>query len=270
MSYTTVELVRRHLAATAPVGERVYDQPVVLSGSGSVCFFGGPVEASSLVVKSVTGQELSRGSFTLNAQRLSLASQPLVRGSVVVASDSSLGVVYRENHDYIIDYAAGDLTVIQAGNLVSGTSVTVWFQSFAVHQEGVDYAAVAGPGTLRRLTDGAIADGQTVYVDFTPLHTAYDDDILNQAVAEANRLVEKEVDPEGQFGADPALQVAATSRALQVICYTAALRQLSDLRVDGRTAEAWLKLADVFAERSSRLLESFRPPVIGPASPNRG
>jgi hypothetical protein len=270
MSYTTAELVRHHLVTIAPVGERVFDQPVVLSGIEPVCFFGGPVEAASLVVKSITSQDLLRSILNLNAQRLSLTSSPIVRGSVVAASDSSLGVIYRENQDYVIDYAAGDLILVAGGALSLGASLTVWYQSFQVYQEGLDYLAAAEQGQLRRLSGGAIADGQTIYVDFAPVRTVYDDDILNQAVNEANGLVEREVDPEGQFGADPALQAAATNRALEIICYTAALRQLSGFNADGRTAEAWLKLAAVFAERSTRLLETFHPPITGPAGPQRG
>jgi hypothetical protein len=78
------------------------------------------------------------------------------------------------------------------------------------------------------------------------------------------------VDPDRQFGADPALQAAATYRALEIICRAAAARELSSLRGEDRTAIAWMKLADAHAERSEHLLRLFRPPYAGPSAPAIG
>jgi hypothetical protein len=100
-----------------------------------------------------------------------------------------------------------------------------------------------------------------------PLYLSHTEEVLNNAVLEANSLVEREIDPDQLFGADPILQTVATYRALTIICRASAARELSSLRGEDRSALAWIKLADVFAEQSSNMLGSFRPPFDSPAAP---
>jgi len=266
VSYTNVELVRHHLVATFPTQEKVYDQPVIPE-SDYVTFFNGPVESSSVTVKSIHSNTPTRATITLDNEKTSLASLPLVRGSVVVASDSSLGTVYAENVDYIIDYVLGDLTIKEGGGLTTGQSVTVWYQSYFVYTLGNDYQLDGNRGRLKRLSGGEIASGETVYLDYAPVYQSFNEEILAKAVLEANGLIESAVDPDGQFGADPVLQACATYRALEIICRASAARELSSLRGEDRTALAWIKLAETYAERSEQLLSSFRPPFDGPTPP---
>ncbi|MFQ6008093.1 MAG: hypothetical protein ACE5K8_03990 [Candidatus Zixiibacteriota bacterium] len=267
MSYTNIELVKHHLVSDFPAQERIQDQTVVLEGGDYVTFFNGAVEESSVTIKSIQSNELTRATVTLGSGRTSLASSPLVRSSVVVASDSSLGTIYTENVDYIIDYAEADLIIKSGGSLSAGQTVTVWFLTYFVYAVGSDYQVDADSGRLKRLGSGAIASGETVHLDYSPVYKSFNEEMLNNAVLEANGLIEKEVDPDGQFGADPVLQASATYRALEIICRAAAARELSSLRGEDRTAVAWMKLAEAYAERSDRLLRLFRPPYTGPTAP---
>ena len=266
MSYTNVELARHHLVAAFPAQEKVYDQAVILE-SDYITFFNGPIEQSSAMVKSVQSNAPTRVTVTLNSERTSLSSSPLVRGSVVVASDSSLGTVYTENVDYVIDYALGDLVLKEGGALTTGQSVTVWYQDYFVYSAGSDYQLDAEGGRIKILSGGDIASGETVYLDYAPVYKSFNEEILSKAVLEANGLIEREVDPDSQFGADPVLQASATYRALEIICRASAARELSSLRGEDRTALAWIKLAEGYAARSEQLLRSFRPPFDGPTAP---
>jgi hypothetical protein len=267
VSYPSIELVRHHSVANFPVQEQVQDQPVVLEGNDYVAFFNGAVDAASFTVKSLRNNELTRAAVTLGSGRTALTSAPLVPGSVVVASDSSLGTVYTENIDYIIDYTEADLIVKSGGSLSAGQTVTVWYLAYFLYTAGNDYQLDADRGRLKRLAGGDIASGETVYLDYAPVYKSFDDEMLNNAVLEATGLIEKEVDPDGQFGADPVLQASATYRALEIICHASAARELSSLRGEDGTALAWMKLAQTYAERSEQLLRLFRPPLAGPTTP---
>jgi hypothetical protein len=267
VSYTNVELVRHHLVADFPAQERVLDQPVIFDGVDYVTFFNGAIEESSLTVKSPQSNDLTRDTVTLGSGGSSLASTPLVRGTVVVASDSSLGTIYTENVDYVIDYSLAVLTIKSGGALSVGQTVSVWYLSYVIYTEGSDYQADVNNGSIRRLSGGDIAPGETVNLDYSPVYQSFNEEMLNNAVLEANGLIEKEVDPDGQFGADPVLQASATYRALEIICHAAAARELSSLRGEDRTALAWMKLAETYATRSEQLLRLFRPPYTGPTAP---
>jgi hypothetical protein len=267
VSYTTIEQVRCYLNSNTPLADRVRDQAVTPVGTSSSRFFGGAVDKETFVVKAIRDIQPTRKLLTLNAGSNQLSSVPIVRGSVVVASDSSLGTIYTENVDYVIDYDSGSIELRSGGSLEIGQTVTAWYQPYIVFAEGVDYQLDSARSEIRRLASGGIASGETVYLDYSPLYQDFTDELLANAVNEANGLIEREVDPAGDFGADPRLASAATCRALESICRASAMRVLSSRPDDDRAALAWIKLADNFALRAEQLIKSFRPPVIGPATP---
>ncbi|MEA2030702.1 MAG: hypothetical protein U9N55_03790 [candidate division Zixibacteria bacterium] len=270
MSYTNIQLVSHHLATAFPIYGTVYNQPVVLDTDDYISFFSGAVEESSLRVKSIQSNSPERITLTLSSGTAILASTSIQRGSVVVASDSSLGTIFTENVDYVVNYSNGELHIKYGGNLSVNDTVTVWFVPFVLYQAGSDFQLQADHGEIRRLSSGSLAEGETVYLDYTPVYQSHTEEILNAAVLEANSQIEQEIDPEGTFGADIVLQTAATYRALAIVCRASAARELSSQRGEERSASAWMKLADTFAQQSSRLLESFRPPYDNPSIPVHG
>ncbi len=266
MSYTNMDLVRHHLVAAWPAQDRVCNQLLSVTDD-YVTFFNGPVDRSTVVVKSVQGTGPMRASVTLADDRTSLAVAPLVPGTVLVASDTSLGTVYIENVDYAIDYNAAELALKTGGALGPGQPVTVWFQPYHLYREGLDYLLDAASARLKRLAAGGIAVGEIVHVDYTPIYQSFNEELVAQAVTEANALVGREIDPDDRFGADAVLQAAATSRAIEIVCRASAARTLSRSGDDDRAALAWMKLAEAYAQRSDMLLQSFRPPFEGPMVP---
>jgi hypothetical protein len=266
MSYTTIEQVRHHLVSEFPTPERITDSRIVMPESDFIIFAGVPVEPASVRVKSLRSLHPQRKVTALADGRASIAAAPLVPGSVVVASDTSLGTVYTENTDYVVEPITATITAKGAA-LAPDQDIAVWYLTYHLYMGDTDYLLSPDLGQLKRLPAGSIAPGETVYIDYTPVLRSYDDTILKTAVSLANGLVEREVDPGREFGADPALNAAATCRALEIVCRSAATRELSRRLGQDRPALAWLKLAEAFAATADRLITSFRPPRPGPASP---
>jgi len=269
MSYTNVELVRHHLDLSFPIQSKVYDQAVVLTGYDYVTFFGGTVDENLVVVKAARNAELTRSTVTFTGTIAVITASPVVPGSVLIASNSSLGMVYVEGKDYVVDYAGGRVILKSGGAITVGQTVSVWYQQYHVYSAGSDYVLDSSNGAVRRSASGDIGDGETVYLDYMPTFSSYKEELLANAVVEANALVERAVDPDRQFGADPALEGAATYRALEIICRASAARELSKLKGSDKAALAWMKLGDCFGLRSEELLAGFRPPYNGPAIPAR-
>lgn len=250
-----------------PVAERVYDQQVILTDSEFATFFGGAIDDLTLKVKSRQSNELKKVNVILGVSSTTLPDSLLVQDSVVVSSDSSLGTVYVENVDYIIDYSAGVLTIKPGGALTPGQNVTAWYGVYVPYNSGSDYVVNSSNGSLRRTANSDIASGETVYLDYVPIIQSYNDVIIQNAVDEANSIIEKTVDPDQQFGVEPLLQIAATYRAVEIVSRASAARELSSQKGEYNVALSWIKLADEYSRRSDELLKSFRPPLAGPSAP---
>lgn len=267
MSYTTVELVRTHLATESlPVG-RLIDQSLVMNGTDDIRFADGPVDAATFVVKSNQSAQPIRTAVSLTGGGGQIITGPIVPGSVLVASDSSLGVIYTENRDYIVDYADGALLRKSGSRFDSAASLVVWFMPFTLYVAQTDYILDASNALIRRIAGGTIADGESVFLDYDLISQPVTGDVLSSAVNQANDLVASHLDPDREFGADPVLIAAATYRALEIVSYSLAARELSSRRGDQQVARTWLTLAEQFSRRASELLDAFRPPADRLSSP---
>lgn len=267
MSYTNADALRQYLSSPYPTLDSVLDQPLTLRNLDTSQFFGGAVEAETVVVKSLQTNQLTRTTSAFVAGVLSVGSGHLVRGSVLIATDSSLGEIFTENLDYIVDYATGSITRKTGGTLSDGVAYTIWYAPYTAYQLDTDYELNADAGEINRLNGGAIASGETVLIDFVPIYASFGEEVLELAAIEANAMVETEIDPQQQYGGNPILRAAATCLALAIVCRAAASRELSRLRGEERTASGWIKLAESYAERGEQLVKTFRPAMTGPAAP---
>jgi len=267
LSYTTETLVKNYLDTPAPVEKKIYDQTLLIEDNEYAVFYNGAVLKESVTVKAIQNQQPERISLILNEQATTITGAPLMRNAITVASDSSLGLVYRENIDYAIDYEKGMLIIKEGGWLSTGMKVTVWYLVYRRYLLDVDYSLDAGAGKIKRAVSGGIIIGETVYIDYAPVYASYSEALVHNAVTEANRLVEKSIDPAKEFGADAILQSAATNIALEIICRVSAIRELSRSNGNEKSAETWLKLAEYYQQRSERMLDLFRPPLKSRAIP---
>lgn len=267
MGYTSIEQVRPYLLVRLPLGESVQDQPLRLAGTERVRFYGGGVQSDSVKIKLLRTAEPVRQSLVVGSGPSVLGGGPIVPGSLLAASDSSLGLIYTENVDYVVAYDDATLTPVAGGALTEGSAIVVWYVPYLVAVGSEDYTLYAETGEIQRRAGGSINDGEMVRIDYRPQYLEFGDELLVSAVEEANGLIEREVDPDGNFGADQTLGAAATSRALEIICRAGATRDLAQGPERAATAQVWLKLAEAYGARADRLLQSFRPPVISPSKP---
>lgn len=267
MSYTSVELIKHHLDIPYPISDKVNDQPVILSGENYLTFFGGSLDETTVKVKTIKSTVPQKITINLTGSITSIISNPIVPGSVVAAPNSSMTTVYIENEDYIIDYQNADFIIKSGGTLSVGLTITIWYVPFFVYSSGSDYRIKSSSGQIQRVSSGDIADGEVVYIDYTPVFSNLTEDVLSNAVVEANGIIEKTIDPNQQFGADPILQTAATYRALEIACRSSAMRELSSGRNDDRAAAVWMKLADRYSELSKEMLIAFTERPSNPSQP---
>lgn len=267
MSYVTLDHLRPYLIADSPAAQEIHDQPIRMAGVDWIRFHGAAVDQDSLVVKSCHTSGLTRAQLTLGGSPVTFSDLPIVSGSLLVASNSSLSRIYHENIDYVIDTVNRTIAIKPGSALLPNQSVTIWFEPYSVYRPGVDYYLNAERAEIRRSPSGDIADGQSLLLDFTPLYTPFSDEMLTAAITEANGLIEREIDPDLQFGADPTLIAAARSLALDIICRAAAARELASGRSLDKVALAWSDLADSHASRAESLLKRFRPPMHSPKMP---
>lgn len=259
MSYTNIELVKKHMEFIQPISENIIDQLVICNSNSSIKIFNGSISENSVQVKTINSSEPLKVSLTISADTFSISSAPLVRNSVLCASDSSLGTLYTENIDFVIDYQNATCSLKTGGQLTIGMEITFFYHPYSLYIENSDYKIDYENGSFQRVSSGDIQLGESLYIDYTPLSSNYTDAILSNAVTEANAIIEKEVDPNKEFGADLVLQTVATYRALEILCRSTAMRDLiSGSKKD--TVNSWIKLADIYLQRATNLVLSFKSP----------
>lgn len=267
MSYTNIELVRHHLEFAQPVMERIFNQQVIIDTDERISFFNGGIQLNSVLVKSLHEVIPSKICLTLVSGSTVISNAPIVTGTVVCASDSSLGTVYTENADFVIDHKQGTISIKTGGVLSAGMSVTVFYLPYSLYEENNDYRIDYESGEIWKISSGKIQSGEIVYLDYDPIYQNYSDAVMNNAVVEANAIIEMTVDPNREFGADLVLQSAATYRALEIICRGSAARELIGISKNDKAAQTWLKLAESYHIRSNELIKSFSEPKTGPIAP---
>lgn len=258
MSYTNADLVRSHISFDESATGLRLDHPVVFSDQEWINLPGRKLVENSIVVKAIKHYSPVFEDVMVVNGTVTLSNEHLTSNSVTVASNSSLGTIYRENIDYSVDSANGIIKSIDGGAIPFDGRVAVWYYHYSIYIEGSDYSIDYTAGMIRRLGGGNIQAGQTVLVDYELSMSRIDDELINEAVSEANAIVEKQVDPHRQFGADAALQAAATYFAVSLVCRMAAAGDLITAANGHQAASAWLVIAESYRSDYDSFLKSFR------------
>ena len=249
MSYTNKELVYFHINFDNQTAGKYKNLAIVMTGSDWIDLPGCNLSADSVAVKAVKVNAPSSEIIVPGDSAISLARSDLLACSVVVASDSSLGTIYIENVEYSIDYANGTISIISGGNIIPGTSLIVWYQHYSRYNEEVDYRIDYQSGKIKRLASGAIADNQTIYIDFHMNASQVGEEAIIEAVAEANSVIESMVDPEGRFGADLTLQTSATYLAVSIACRMLAIDEMKTNGANSTRSNSWLAVSESYRKR---------------------
>jgi hypothetical protein len=190
----------------------------------------------------------------------SLSHANLVPDSAVVAGNLSLDTVYVEGTDYVMDYEQGKLKRVSGTAIPDGGTVYVWYFYYTVHVKDTDYQMDYNAGKLNRTAAGAIADGSTVYVDYTTSAGTVTDDLINEAITEAeDKILARLKDEYSGSSTDQGLKTGATELSLAIICNAKAmdmmLKSPSD-EADG-AANQWRAMSLRYDEQAWETLDRF-------------
>lgn len=270
MSYTTTELLKNHISQPLPVLKQQTDQQFQFSADSAIQFYNGAINPESITVKAIRQTEPVKLSVTITQESAQFSSSPVVPGSLCVGRDSSFTALLTENSDFIVNYDDGIILVKDSEQIPQGTILYLSFLPYHLYTESVDYYLNASVSSLQRIPGGNISTGETVLLTYAPLQLSFNNELLDFAVLEANGLIEKTIDPDSEFGADPVLQTAATYLALNIVCRSSSARELSGNLRDEKVAQTWLKLADEYQKQANELLAAFKTPPHNLSQPKLG
>lgn len=265
MSFTSPDLVRAHIANASFGDADVRNAPVILSGTSPSALPHAGLKAGSVTAKARRGSDPVRLSATLDNVWVILDHAQLMEDSVVVATDSSLGVIYIENVDYTVDYDNGRIKRIDTGTILSGQSIVVWYAHYHIYTEGDDFTVNYTSGQLTRRSNGDIADGQQVIVDYTVALGAVSDDLINQAISESGEAVLTLVSEPYHDSPSPGLVIGATHMAVAQLARMRAASVLADSTINSAIARAasqtWLEIATQYDRSAHTFLARYANPV---------
>ena len=259
MSYTNIDIVKKYIGFGNLPGGWQKDYSVTFAGLEEINLPGHSIIKDTVVVKAIGSSEPTFEAIMLTDSEITLTHDHLVPNSVTTASDSSLGSVYVENVDYSIDYANGKIKRIDGGSIASGSNSALWYHFYIKYIEDTDYSVGHQIGTIKRLSGSAIQIGQIVLIDYQLQQSMLNDEIIIEAVNQANAIIENEIDSERIFGADLVLQAAATYLAVSLLCRVEASGCLRYTGTGSKDANSWLALADSYRLDFEKLIKSFRP-----------
>lgn len=274
MAFTSIELVRAHLT-DARMGElQIEGEPVVLAGIAAVPLARGGIVHGSIVVKARRGDSPVREIKALASTWVNLEHNHLIEGTVVVAADGSLGRVFVENNDFIVDASGGRIRRVDAGGIANGQNVVVWYLVYHAYAEGDDFTVDLSRGAITRRSSGDITDGQQVYVDYTVTLGSVSDSVVEQAIAESGEAVLALVDPAYHESPAAAVVIGATHWAVAMVARIRAASVLSENPVSPSearvAAQTWLEIAQKYDASGREFLARFAAPLPSKQSLRRG
>ena len=269
MSFTTIDIVRKHLIENHVAVDQVDSEPVKLISDSSAKLKYPPVNDGSEKVKA---KEQIKPDYQLadfsSSNKVNLGKTDLIRDSVVVASDSSLGIIYKENLDYTVDYNSGLLTRISVGNIPQGATVAIWYMPYRVYTRGVDYKIDYNKGEISLVGSGDIESGQWVYVDYVSEYAFVDEEMIVNAINEANEQIMNFIDSIHNSSSDRSLVIAETYLTVAIICRIKALHTISS-GVNNNAGSLWQVLADQYKREAYFLLGKFAGSLSGLHAPKK-
>jgi len=258
MSYTNLELVNRHINFEDFDSGFRKDYPLVFENTDWVELPGRALSENSVKVKAVFLSSPRYEELILNETEIDLAYSNLIPNTVVIASDKSLGRIFSEPDDFTVDYANGRLKRTPDSDIAGGNSVSIWYGFFHAYVEDSDFEVDYGNGRIRLLDTGSMSIGQNLFVDYAVSSTQFNDEIISRAVDEADSIIKSEIDDESDFGADPALETAATYLAVSIVCRMAAATDLKRTASSRYSSAPWISLSESYRADYELIVSRFR------------
>jgi len=255
MSYTNVELVKKHLMQIERTLSDVNGHQVVFADSDSVELPHSAISKDSEIVKGVEQTAPFSEAVTFDEDEKALSKSHILSDSVVVSSDSSLGRIFTENVDYTIDYESGSIVRISTGGIEADAEVTVWYFAYTIYDRNADYAISCENGILTRIAEGRIESGQIVYIDYSIEAGVFTDETISRAIGEASVQMSLLVDDGKAETASPSLSVAETYLAVAILTQ---IRALEAVQSPSLTSSARSSVSSALLQLSNRYREEFQ------------
>ncbi len=270
MGFTNIDLVRKHIREHQLGAANIENISCHLVGQTPFQLPHINILSDSEMVKGKEQNVPTQENVSFSSSDIvSLAHQELIPDTVVVAKDSSLGEIYVENIDYSIDYDNGKITRIPDASIPQGSEVVIWYLWFQIYTKDTDYHIDYNKGQIRRITSGEIEDGQWVLADYTVEFGLLNDEVIANAIVEANDKILKVIDPSYSNSTDQSLVTAETYLAVSILCNIKALEVIS--QNPGSVAKSlsltWSNMSCIYRERAFDLLKEFRKDPGGLCSP---
>ncbi len=265
MSWTDLTTVKKHLQESTTAATAIENQEHVLSGTSRVQLEHRSLTSASEEVKTIDlASPFSEGAKTLTGTNWTgLTHQDIVPDSMVVTADQALDTVYVEGTDYVVNYEVGRIRRVAGTSIPDGGTVYVWYFYYTVHTKDTDYQIFYSSGELNRIDGGAIADASTVYVDYTTSAGTVTDDLINQAITEAeDKILARLKDEYGASSTDQGLKTGATELTLAIVCNAKAMDMMLKLPSDDAdgVARQWREMSHRYGVQAWQTLDRFLQP----------
>ncbi len=261
MAFTNMALVKKHIFQYNLGTERIENSPCQLTGTDWIQLPHVSISVGSEKVKAKEQFSPTKEEVELTGEEWrNLSHSELIFDSVVVASDSSLGKIYVENVDYSIDYDQGKIKRKTSGEIPDGAEVVVWYLFYGIYQKDLDYQVDYPEGKIRRIISGAIEDGQWILIDYVVEYGFVSDDIISNAILEANDQVLKLIDSSYHSSTEQSLVTAETYWAVSILCRIKGAETLN-AKLSSSAAkssfDAWQSLSDSYRKKAYLILSGY-------------
>lgn len=261
MAFTNMALVKKHIFQYNLGSERIENLPCQLMGAEWTRLPHISVSVGSEKVKAKEQFSPTKEEVSLTGEEWrSLLHSELIFESVVVASDSSLGKIYVENVDYSVNYDQGKIKRKASGEIPDGAEVVVWYLFYGIFQKDLDYQLDYPEGKIRRIISGAIEDGQWILMDYMVEYGFLSDDIISNAILEANDQVLKLIDSSYHSSTEQSLVTAETCLAVSILCRIKGAETLN-AKLSSSAAkssfDAWQSLSDSYRKKAYLILSGY-------------
>jgi hypothetical protein len=257
MSFTTVDIVRKHILENRIAVGDIDSEPVKIDADSVGHLRYSPVNSGSDKIKAKEQLKPDYQEIVFDqTNQVNLLKSELIRDSVVVASNSSLGHIYQENIDYTMDYSNGIIIRIPDGDIPMANTISIWYVPYRVYTRGSDYTIDYEAGTIKRIAGGAIETGQWLYVDYASEYAFINDETITNAINEANEQVLNFIDSVYSASTDRSLVVAETYLAIAIVCRIKAMWAVSSGTKNTASA-TWSALSDQYKKDAYLMLEKF-------------
>jgi len=233
MSFTDTTTVKKHLMQSDVAAASVENEQHTLWNTASVQLNSAVITEDSEKVKTIdiSAPYEAGGKVLSGTSWRSLDHEEIVPNSVVAADDALRSTIYTEGEDYIIDYDQGRIRRISGGAIGDGDTVYIWYLYYTVHTADTDYTIDYDAGTIARIDTGAIADGEIVYADYTTTASSVPDALIEEAITEAeDKIIARLSDSYSSSSTDQGLTTGAVELAIAIIANAKAMNIMNRLQ----------------------------------------